>query len=238
MSSNNGSLAGRGYQDYALALYEGRRDGPGAGDLLSSLIGDDSQPAIARATAVALLPRYLGPATFPALQAALADEHGLIRMAAAGALEPLPGELRAVLGAPLLKDSQRAVRIEAARVLADAPRRRLDGAALDAALQEYRASQTLNGDRPEAWLNLANLAVRQGQIDQAGQFLREAIAVDPTFTPAYVNLADLYRRLGSDARGGLPSDRASMPSRMPRIFATPWRWPRFAWGNGRTPWRT
>jgi len=196
-----GSLAGSGFQSYAAALREGRRDGPGAARLLSSLGGNESQPAIARATAVSLLPRYLGQATFATLQAALMDDHAMIRLAAVGGLERLPVELKAVLGAPLLSDPQLAIRIEAARVLADVSPDQVGGKSLAAALKEYLASQRLNADRPEAWVNLANLARRQGKAGEAEHDLREAIAIDPTFTPAYVNLADLYRAMGKETEG-------------------------------------
>ncbi len=196
-----GDTANKGYQDFARALYEGRRDGPGAARLLNRLAANGSQPAIARATAVSLMPRYLGRTTLATLQQALGDEDALVRMAALGSIEALPGDLRAALASDLLSDSQLAVRIEAARVLADAPRRLLDGAALDAALQEYIASQVLNSDRPEAQFNLANLARRQGKMDDARARLRTALELEPDFAPAWINLADLERSSGDEAKG-------------------------------------
>jgi len=186
----------KGYQQYAEALYQGRRDGSGAAGLLNTLASDTEQPAIARASAVSLLGRYLGRETFPVVQQALTDKHVLVRMAALGSIEGLPGELRALLASDLLKDSQRAVRVEAGRLLADVPRKMLDSAALDAALKEYRNSQELNRDRPEALVNLANLARRQSQPDKARSYLREALELERDFTPAWINLADLERDAG------------------------------------------
>ena len=73
-----------------------------------------------------------------------------------------------------------------------------DVAARDAALAEYRASQEVDGDRPEAHLNLGNLALAQGDAAAAEREYRAAIRVDPTFSPAHVNLADVLRVTGRD----------------------------------------
>ena len=186
----------KGYQNFALALKVGREDGRNASALLNRLARNKGQPAIARASAISLLARYFNRETFATLQQALESTEPLIRLAAAGSLEGQAGELRAALLSPLLSDPQRAVRIEAARVLADAPRDLLDGQALDAAMKEYVDSQLLNADRPEALLNLGNLARRQGQMEQAQRYMQQAVALERDFAPAFVNLADLYRAWG------------------------------------------
>ncbi len=184
---------GKGYQTYGVALREGRRDGPNAAQLLNQLAQNEQQPAIARATAVSLLPRHFNRQTFATLQQSLASEEPLIRMAAVGSLENLPGEMRAALLSPLLADPERAVRIEAARALADAPRTMLDAAVLDTVLEEYIDSQLINADRIEALMNLGNLSRGLGQNDRAEDYLKQAIDLEADFAPAYVNLADLYR---------------------------------------------
>ena len=190
-----------GYQRYARALFEGRRDGPGAGQLLNAVVRDTEQPAIARATAASLLPRYLNRKRLATLQAALQDDDPLVRMGALGGMVRLPANLRAALAADRLADPQRAVRIEAARILIDAPRTLVDGAALDKALAEYVASQELNSDRPEALVSLANVARRQGDTAAARTRLQTALALAPDFAPAWINLADLARQTGNEARG-------------------------------------
>ena len=201
VESWHGKPSRKGHQRYARALFEGRRDGPGASRLLNALANDATQPAIARASAVSLLPRYLGRRTLATLQQALADGDALVRMAALGSIERLPGDLRAVLASDLLADPQLAVRVEAARVLADAPRRLLDAGQLDAALEAYVASQRLNADRPEALLSLANLARRRGDPDGARDYLNEALKLEPDFAPAWINLADLERASAGEAQG-------------------------------------
>ena len=120
------------------------------------------------------------------------------------ALESAEPALRVELLAPLLDDPVRAVRMEAARALAGAPRDRLTDAqrtALDRGLAEYVAAEQFNADRPESHLNLGLLYAAQRRLPEAEAALRTALEVDPRFAPASVNLADLYRATGRDAEG-------------------------------------
>jgi Tfp pilus assembly protein PilF len=59
----------------------------------------------------------------------------------------------------------------------------------------------LNADRPEAHLNLALLFARKDEMDHAEVELKTAVSIDPSFSPAAVNLADLYRESGREADG-------------------------------------
>jgi hypothetical protein len=61
------------------AINAGRRGLPNAEIALTALIQDSAKPAIARATALSLLPEYLSPAAMPAVQTALADNDALVR---------------------------------------------------------------------------------------------------------------------------------------------------------------
>ncbi len=188
-----------GYQNYAQALRVGRRDGPNAANLLNQLALNQDQPAIARATALSLLTAHLNRETFATLQQSLESSNPLIRLAAVSATATLPGELRASLLTPLLSDPQLMVRIETARVLADAPREFLDAALLDSALEAYIASQRLNADRPEGLVNLGALSLRMGKAVEAEAYLKQATELDQDFAPAYVNLADLFRAQGRES---------------------------------------
>jgi tetratricopeptide (TPR) repeat protein len=64
---------------------------------------------------------------------------------------------------------------------------------LRTALDEYIAVQRYNSDRGEAHMNLALLEIGAGNGLLADEHLARAIAIDPTFVPAYVQLAELYR---------------------------------------------
>jgi tetratricopeptide (TPR) repeat protein len=193
----------RGFQQFADALYAGSEGAPGAPQALSTLVVNRSQPAIARGSALSLLASYDPAATSEPLRAGIADDSALVRRAATSAMfNSNPRESCVALGS-LLTDPVRAVRIEAARVLASTGANTLPSevAALDRARNEYVAAQELNADRPEAHLDLALLFVRERKFERAETELKTALSLDPSFTPAAVNLADLYREAGRDGEG-------------------------------------
>jgi Tfp pilus assembly protein PilF len=186
------------------ALYAGRRGQVAAERDLTSLIEDDSQPSIARATALTLLSQYLTPASTPAVQRGLGDKDALVRSAALKALEPLDLQQRVGLAAPLLTDPVRSVRIEAARMLAGTPPDLLQGTqkdALDRAISELIESENATAERPENHVNLALLYMQMGQTSDAERELQTALRLDPNFVPAMVNLADVYRIEHRDDEG-------------------------------------
>jgi tetratricopeptide (TPR) repeat protein len=175
-----------------------------------------------RAGAIRRLGRYLGPATLPAVRSGLADPDAQVRAAAVAALAEADAGLRAQLLPPLLGDPVRLVRMDAARALAGEPQARLsaaDRARFAAALDEYTAAERFNADRPEGRANLGNLHATQGRIDEAMAAYRSALALDPTFTQAAINLADLQRGLGAEGdaektlRETLQRDPRSAPAR-------------------------
>ena len=187
---------------YGETLAAGRRRLPGAVDALVALAADGTRPAIVRATAVAALGDYPRAGTENAVRTALADPDPLVRLAGATAAERLPPETRLALVGPILTDTVRATRIEAARVLADVPDGLLDEprrAVLGRGLDEYRAAQLVNSDRAESHVNVGVLHVRRGEFDAAERAYGQALAINPSFVPAYANLADLLRSLGRDA---------------------------------------
>ncbi|MCA0301247.1 MAG: tetratricopeptide repeat protein [Proteobacteria bacterium] len=192
-----------GFQSFAEAFHAADRGAPGAAGSLARIANDAAQPPIVRASAIARA-GTLGQAGTLDLKAALADPDPAVRAAAAEAA----GNLRdaAPLAAPLaalLRDPVRQVRLEAARALAGPSELRLseaDRAALRAALDEYRAVQAYNADRGEGHMNLALLEIRRGNGLLADDHLKRAIAVDPTFVPASVQLADLYRARNDEDR--------------------------------------
>lgn len=197
-------LAAARRPQFATALDAGRRGLPMAEQALAGLATDASQPAIARATALSLLPDYLGPAALAAAEAALAAADPLVRAAALSVVEALPPERRPPLAAPRLRDPVRAVRLAAARALVGPSPAALgtdQQAELEGALAELLASERLDADRPEAHMNLATLDTRLGRPADAEASLRAALRLDPRFVPALVGLAELFRVRGRDADG-------------------------------------
>jgi len=178
-----------------------RSGNPASAPHLQKLMNDRAQPAIVRATALVELARFPGATLVSSIDSARANKEPLIRWAAALALEGLPPELRARSGAPLLADSLLGVRVEAAHQLAGVPPGALsvaDKSSLRAALADYQSTLQVAADRPEAQLNMGNLQIDRGAYDRAEVAYKEAIMLDPTFAPAYVNLSDVQRAQGSE----------------------------------------
>ena len=111
------------------------------------------------------------------------------------------------LALPLLRDANRSVRLEAARLIAAIPGPQIpprERPAVDAAIDEYRAAQEVNVDRAQAHLNLGWLELQQGDIAAAERHYLTALEIEPFFVPNFVNLADLYRIAGRDREGEAP----------------------------------
>jgi tetratricopeptide (TPR) repeat protein len=181
------------FERYAPALYAARLRLPGAGRLLQEVAADIRQPAIARATALQELGAYPDPAMLAQVQQGLNAEDPLERLGALGALESL-GPAQRLHAVALLWDDLKAVRIEAARLLAVVPADRLPAQVrgqLAQGIQEYIAVQEFNAERPEAQLNLGALYADQGRYQDAELAYGKAIGRQPRFVPAYVNMAHL-----------------------------------------------
>ena len=110
-----------GFQHFAEALHAGDAGAPGSERMLAELAADHNQPAIARASALARMGALAEPPALAAIRAGVADRDSLVRRAAPLALAATGPAASARILAPLLRDPVRAVRIEAAGVLAGAP---------------------------------------------------------------------------------------------------------------------
>ncbi len=189
---------------FGTALYAGRVGTTNAEPLLDVLIIDQGQPAIARASALALLAPHATPASESAIRAAIADPNPLVRAAVPRALPeaPTPAMVQAVV--PLLGDPVRAVRLETARALAGSDQRAMtpeQQTAFAASYLELFDAEMIDTDRPEAHLNLGLLETRLRHPSEAETQYRTALRLDQNFTPALVNLADLDRMRGLDQEG-------------------------------------
>jgi tetratricopeptide (TPR) repeat protein len=187
-----------GYQRFAEAFHAAETGADAAARQLAAIARDPLQPAIVRASALVQMARDLGrsPSGVDAVKQALGEADPLVRRAAVTAVESLPPDQRSTLATPLLSDPARLVRIEAARVLAPVRPETLDQAsraAYERAAAEFIAVQRTNDDRPESRTNLGTYFAARGRVAAAETEMRAALALDPTFVPAYVNLADIYR---------------------------------------------
>jgi len=187
---------------FGVALDAGRRGAPGAATGLDSLVRDSTVPAIVRATALSLLVRYPAASRLARFDAALSDPDPQVRHAALGGYAWLDPAARAAALRRLLGDPVRAVRLEAARMLADASPADVGESieALRRALAEYERAQQALADRAEGWGNLGALYGAQGRTAEAERAFRRAVEQDSTFVAGYVNLADVLRsRSGESA---------------------------------------
>ena len=190
-----------GYQRFAEAYAAADRGAIGAGARLRAIASEPAQDAIVRASALARLNANANAATLDLVAAGLRDPSPLVRLGALNAFSRAPPELRARYALPLLADPLRAVRIEAVNVLADvslASASAEQRAAFERAVAEYIESQRYNADRADALVNLGGFETRRGDVRRAERDLKAAIALDPLYVPAYVNLADLYRMQGRE----------------------------------------
>jgi tetratricopeptide (TPR) repeat protein len=177
--------------------------------------GDSTQPAIARASALARLSRYPGRRTHAAAANGARDPDALVRRGAIYTLEGAPPAERLAAASPLLEDPLRAIRIQAAWLLAPVadslPATTLR--AFDAAAAEFVASHRYNADRSSSRLTLGTFYAQLGHLDSAVAEYRAALRIAPYSVQAYVNLAGIQSVQGSEsaAEATLRESLARMP---------------------------
>jgi tetratricopeptide (TPR) repeat protein len=189
-----------GFQSFAPTFAAADSGQPRAAVDLAAIAFAPDQPPIVRAAALEMLARQRGRNFTEAATRAAIDAAPLVRLAAARLGESLPSEARATALAPLLADPLRAVRIEAARVLAGA-----EGALPEAAREqwaaaaaEYQATLQYNADRPESNVALGTFEAARGNPEPSRAAFARALQLDPQFVPAYVNEADVLRAAGRE----------------------------------------
>lgn len=189
-----------GFQDFAAAFAASDRGEPATIEL-TQIVANDQESPIARASALARLATWPGESAQLAAEAALQDPRPIVRLAALDVYSSLPPTERRSAAA-LLGDPSRAVRIQAARLLAPLGAAALGSeaaAAYPSAAEEYVAAERFNADRPENRTNLGGYFADRGEYARAESELRAALSLDDAFVPAWVNLADLMRLQGREA---------------------------------------
>ncbi len=184
---------------YGTVLAKGREGSADAHKDLLSLASDPLYPVIVRSTALSLLAAYPGEETNRIYEQALIDDEALIRRTAVDNLNVSDPEHQTELLLSMLYDPVKAVRIEAARRMAevsDPPLDRSQKQVFQACLEEYQDSMKYSADFAFGRYNLANLYVNLGQREKAVANYRAAIKIDNLFYPAKVNLAMLFDQMG------------------------------------------
>lgn len=194
-----GGRSGRPHYGNALAA---ARRGYANGRLLEAIANRDT-PGIARATALSLMSAPLSRSAAAAIANGLNDPDSLVRIGALLGAARLRADDRVSLVAPLLNDTVRGVRIEAAQTLAGS--RHLLPAADERAFMhaavEFRHVQRDMLNRPEAHLNLGSFEAALGNLDAATTHFEAALRLEPQFTAARINLVDVWRRRGDEHVG-------------------------------------
>ncbi|MGD8323358.1 MAG: cytochrome c3 family protein [Gammaproteobacteria bacterium] len=185
---------------YGEAISAGRRWTVDRRTRLVELVYDELRPPIVRATALRVLARQLDGTALDAIEFATRAPIPLLQLAGLQALEGAEPGARLQLAQRFLDSELRALRINAARVLSGAEaglseRRRQDFAA---AIQEYAGTLDYNADSSEGLVGTGLLAAQREDFEAAQAAYRSAIARNPAFVPAYINLADVLRIDGAE----------------------------------------
>jgi hypothetical protein len=178
-----------GFQRFASAFAVDDNGAPTATDLLVAVAGDSTQPWMVRASALARLAARPGPLTATAARTGVVDSHETVRLYALQSLENAAEQDRLAIAPPLLSDPRRAVRQEAAWVLAPVARSLPSDAtraAFDSAARELVGSQLYNADRAPSVLRLATFLAELGRYDDAAARVRAAQRLDADAAARFV----------------------------------------------------
>jgi Flp pilus assembly protein TadD len=159
---------------------------------------EDLMSGIVRATLLTMLPSPLSQQSIAAIEDGARNADPLVRMAALQSARALPPQQQLQLGAPLLDDEVRSVRLEAVSLLA--PYRQYlpvtANAAFAATADEFRAAQRAIASVPEAFAALSQFEADLGDIDKALEHTRQALRMEPDFAAMRHSLGLLLVRSG------------------------------------------
>lgn len=152
---------------------------------LKSVISDTLQPEMLRATLVWYLREFPNEENAGLLSDLLVDGEDLVRISAAQTLATYPIEMnRAGLGMGI-NDELKSVRIAA-----------LSG--LDGRNTEYEEYLEHNRYFPEGEMNRGIYFQKNGQLQEAIEAYKSAIEINPHFSAARINLAQVYNQTGNN----------------------------------------
>ena len=184
---------------YGRVFLAARENEAGTDQDLLEIVRDKERPPIVRGTAVIYLSRFPTRAAAQGVIEALSDDEPMVRLAASDALSDMPIQARLRPALKLLDDPLRSVRIEAGEALADVTKEQVspsDHEKILNAIAEYRKAQEVSADTAAATMNLGTLAYRLRDFPVAIQQFNRVLEIDPSFYPAYANLATMYADAG------------------------------------------
>lgn len=187
---------------YGEILAAARRNQPGSLDKLIALASDLERPGLVRAAAVETLgEKAPSPETTRAIAGRLADPNPSVRVEALLALLPYPADQRLALAGGMLDDESRAVRAEAARILAAAHSGFSEGqkTSFVKAAEEFVKKQNAISERAAGHMLLAAFYTDLGDIAKAEAAYRLGQKVEPEFVPVRLNFAEMLDDLNRPA---------------------------------------
>ncbi len=161
-------------------------------------------PGIVRATALAAMVNQPDPVSIEVAYNNLRDTDPLVRIGALRAFEMLPPEQRVIEVFPLLEDPVKAVRLQAASLLAAVPGQALNSyqrTTLATALEEYQDVLEMHADTSEGQFNLGVFYTDRGNYPKAVQAYQRSLEQNSRNLAASINLADVYRVTNQDHKG-------------------------------------
>ncbi|MEM1436835.1 MAG: cytochrome c3 family protein [Pseudomonadota bacterium] len=192
---------------FAPAFAAADRGDADADAALTAIAGDTSEPIMVRASALQRLATYNRGYTLRAVREG-AKNVPLLRLAAVRAAAGLSPDNQWRLLSPLLDDPIRAVRHEAFLQLAPQAANPARRRQLIPHRDAWLADTAVNRDLPETLTRIAETGRAFNDLPGAEASLEEALALQPTWVPALVNLVDIYRATGRDTEGGPLLERA------------------------------
>ncbi len=165
-------------------------------DELKNIVENQRNPLMVRRTGIELMGRNY-PQKNEELVKYLSEKESALRYQGVSRINVNENNVQKVL--PLLTDSVKAIRAEAALTLSK--KQNLIPAdykeSFHKALKEYIAIEEYNYDFPVAKMNLGNLYYNLGDYDKAITYFKGALQQDAELYVAQLNLAYLYHKMGN-----------------------------------------
>ncbi|MDF1546284.1 MAG: tetratricopeptide repeat protein [Bacteroidales bacterium] len=182
---------------FGTILASGRKGDTSAIDDLMRLSLDTAYTPIIRMSALELLGNYRHPKSIQLFNQFLKDSADIIRYTAVK--NYYNNDLYQFINilAPLLVDSVKAVRTQAAFMLTSLPIQNIPAKyheVFNKVLQEYINAANYSSDFSASRYNLGLLYTNTGHLDKAEDQFIEALRIDNLFYPAKINLAMIYNK--------------------------------------------
>ena len=183
-----------------------------------------AEPLLRRTQALRLIARYDKPQALDAARTALADPHPLIRIAATMSLDRFPAAPRWGAIKRLLADPVRAVRfavVDRAVSYLSQPIENREATLIREVVDDYVETLVRDADLPQSHVARGALSMAMGEFAAAREAFDEALAIEPQWIGALINLSILEEESGNTeaAADALATATAVKPSSPSALYA-------------------